>query len=161
MLTSFALEAIDDHIAARYDAEPRSWPRWKDKPPRPWVARIHGLSKRFGYDREFLDGKKDYSQANRKGSRGVMIYWTLENGPHEIHELRLRKKPRRYFAMVEDGEVRECEGQEVQQWLLESAVLELLSLRQRDAASVGPLTPSLASALASLAAKIPPLCCTS
>src|SRR5690606_26902435 len=46
----------------------------------PWVAEIVGLSAKYGYDRRFLRGKEDWSQANSAGSRGVRFYFTLEEG---------------------------------------------------------------------------------
>lgn len=161
MRTSLSLEAIDDHIVQRYRNEPRRWPAWKEKPPSPWCAKIHGLSKQYGYDREFLDATKDYQDANRSGSRGVMFYWALEDGIYEVQELRPRKKPRRYFGRVSGGHLSECDETEVRAWLLENAILELTCLLRRNDELLGPSTLSAVSALVSLAEKTQESCCTS
>lgn len=163
MLHPLTLEAIDDHIVARYYAGSRK--SWQEKPPTPWVARLWGTSKKYGYDREFLDGQKDYSQANRRGSRGVMVTWMLDTeGIYEVQELRVRKKPIRYFArytgLTANGFAQITEH-EVLRWLLESAVLELTCLLLRENASLGRSTDSLESVSALAAAKTALSCCTS
>lgn len=47
---------------------------------KPWVAEIKGIDSKWGYEREFLDGKFDYSNANSKKSRDVYIEYNLESG---------------------------------------------------------------------------------
>lgn len=161
---AFSLEAINDNLTEMYKKEKKSWPEWKEKPPTPWVAKIVGISKRFGYDREFQEHKKDYSDSNRCGSRGVFYFWTLDDGIYEVQELRPRKKPIRYFIETTGrgktgietiSEVR------VKAWLLENMVSELMCLAQRDKEFLGHLTPFLASQCLTLGARIQQLCCTS
>lgn len=158
--TLLRLEARDDHIWHRYRNEPRKWPEWKEKPPRPWVARLTGLDTRYGYSRDFIDGQKDYSKANRCGSRGVFLEWALEPGIYEIKEFTGKKNhTRRYFAKV-DGQITEIDESEARRWLLENAVWELASSTPPDAESLSASISFLESVLASLAAKIPPSCST-
>ncbi len=160
---SFKLEAINDNVVQRYKSEKKTWPDWKEKPPSPWVAKITGISKKYGYEREFMECKKDYSDANRAGSRGVYFYWVLDDGIYEVQELRPRKKPLRYFIettgrgktgieTIEESRVKAC--------LLENAILELVCSTQRDKELLGHLTHSLASQCLILAERIQQSCCT-
>jgi hypothetical protein len=65
----------------------------------PWVAEITGVDPRYGFARRFLPGAKDYSRANRIGSRGVYVCYALEGGRiYEIFELLTRTRTRRYFC---------------------------------------------------------------
>lgn len=83
-------------------------------PFRYWVAEITGYDPKYKYARTFLKPKKDYSQANSKGSRGVFLYFLLESG--KIYEAKTSK--RRYFCIVdEDGNIVEVEKEYVDQWL--------------------------------------------
>src|SRR5262245_32437940 len=68
--------------------------------PKPsyWVAQITGVHERFKYERKFLKGKKDYTHANRKGSRGVFVYYLVESG--NVYEVK-RSSKRRYFCIVD------------------------------------------------------------
>ncbi|HET9893648.1 MAG TPA: hypothetical protein VFQ44_01695 [Streptosporangiaceae bacterium] len=47
---------------------------------RPWVAQITGTSKRYGMERRFLPHRNDWRAANKNATRGVMFWWTLEEG---------------------------------------------------------------------------------
>lgn len=89
---------------------------------RPWVARIMGFDKKYGLKREFQRGQRDYSKANSIGSRGVYEYFALKPGIYEVHERVTWKRTRRYFARVESTEIIEISREEVEEWLLKSAV---------------------------------------
>jgi hypothetical protein len=48
--------------------------------PPQWVAEIKGTGGKYGIEREFMMAKKDYSQANSVGSRGIYAEYYLETG---------------------------------------------------------------------------------
>jgi hypothetical protein len=80
-----------------------------------FVAEIIGFDPKYKFKREFLRGKRDYSESNSKGSRGVYIWYKLE--PNKIYDV---KKPiswkniKRFFCTVkEDGSIVELTEQEV------------------------------------------------
>lgn len=85
--------------------------------PRNWAAQIFGSNGRGGWVRSFLTGSRDYSRANSKGSRGIMVSYILEQGPiYEIRAPLTWSSSDRYFARVMDNvltrmtdiEVEEC-----------------------------------------------------
>lgn len=86
---------------------------------RPWVARITGPDGRYGLGREFLQGRIDFRHANRSGSRGVMLWWTLDQG--HVYELRYRRSwddwVSRYVTVADDGELRDLTEEEVWAWV--------------------------------------------
>lgn len=84
---------------------------------RPWVARIRGLHKHYKYDREFIKGTKDYSEANSTGSRGVYYWFTLTDGLYEIYQHVSWKNASRYFAKVENTEITAITEEELVQCL--------------------------------------------
>lgn len=82
-----------------------------------WVAQLFGTSPRHGFQRSFLNGVKDYTNANSKGSRGVTLEFMLEDGPiYEVFERFTWHRSGRYFLRIEQGvrrlmtedEVRAC-----------------------------------------------------
>ena len=87
---------------------------------RPWVARVTGFDKKYGFKREFQRGQRDYSKANSIGSRGVYEYFALSDGIYEVHERLTWKRTRRYFVRVENAEIMEISCEEVERWLLKS-----------------------------------------
>ncbi len=84
-----------------------------DWPDSCWVAEITGKDDRFGFKREFLRFKKDYSEANSKGSRGVMAVYTLND--FSFYEVKDNKK--RYFCKLEDWNIVQIEKEEIDSWL--------------------------------------------
>jgi hypothetical protein len=89
-------------------------PQLKDKP---WVAEITGLSLKFKFERKFIGGQLDYEKANSIGSRGVYLYFILEeNKIYEIYKHLSWKKSERYFCKysqnkeikLTESEVVEC-----------------------------------------------------
>lgn len=87
--------------------------------PRPWVARLTGYQRRedrvFGqFHREFLSGQRDFTSANRSGSRGIFLYYALNPGLYEINDRVSWSSVRRYFVRVsEDGTLCEVSREEV------------------------------------------------
>jgi hypothetical protein len=66
-----------------------------------WVAEIIGKSDKYGYERRFLKYKKDYSEANSKGTRGVYAYYILENEKiYEVCSPQSWKNDDRYFCII-------------------------------------------------------------
>jgi len=119
MKATLKLEAIGDNTA-------RAIAGWKRllgdelmgdiKIDRPWVARITGLWPSGKFQREFLRGTNDYSEANSKGSRGVFVWYTLESGNYyDVYELVSWKNDDRYLCTVtEEGEIKIVDEKEIQ-----------------------------------------------
>lgn len=81
---------------------------------RPWIARVTGLSKQFGLDREFVKGVYDYTHATKANGKGTCLYFSLPPGLYEVYQPTSWKHERRYFVRVtEDGEVQEIGKDEV------------------------------------------------
>ena len=136
MLASLKLEAIGDDLRQTL----RLWRNIADlaapglgdvvigsTPSRAWVAWITGPDARYRWKREFLRGRKDYTDANGVGSRGVYVWYTLESGKvYEVQAPVTWKRDERYFCRVtDDGEIVGIEESEVPEWL--SAALESTS----------------------------------
>lgn len=103
------IEAIGDNIAREF--------RFFGAKSRNWVAQIFASNGRGGWVRSFLDGNRDYSLSNSRGSRGIMVSYLLEQGPiYEINAPQTWSCSDRYFARVMDNtlsrmtedEVRKC-----------------------------------------------------
>lgn len=86
---------------------------------RPWVARV---TPRCGkLHREFIRGDLDFERANRAGSRGVRVVWTLRPGTYETFEMLSWGASRRRFIYVDgDGTVSEVAPEDIQLWLSDS-----------------------------------------
>lgn len=76
-------------------------------PSSTWCAEILGTDPKYRYKRKFIRGKKDYSIANGKGSRGLYYEWILESGHiYEVKEQLSWSRTARYFCTVDnDGNV--------------------------------------------------------
>lgn len=84
---------------------------------RPWVARVTGLRRDGSFERQFLEGRKDYSQANSVGSRGIYYHYHLPPGLYEVNHPETWKRCRRYFARVAGGILSEITEEEVRRCL--------------------------------------------
>lgn len=110
MLYTLKLEAIGDGIAYDRRMHRRHGVPWRPRSRLeaavgiPWVARITGLSDRHGFQREFIQGRRDYLDANGTGNRGVWIYYLLEDGLYEVNELTSWQDSRRYCLRVANGQ---------------------------------------------------------
>lgn len=84
-----------------------------------WVAEIVGPDAKFGFDRQFVKPRKDYSKANSVGSRGVYNWYVIESGRYyEVKEQTSWRRGDRYFIKVtENGDVQRVAKSEVEQWL--------------------------------------------
>lgn len=80
---------------------------------RPWIARILGPDPEFRFQREFLRGKRDYSDADKKG-RGIRVWYVLEPGYYEAFEPSAR---RFYLRATPNGGCGEVDRYEVAAWL--------------------------------------------
>lgn len=95
MMHCLQLEVIGDDM--RFAPFPLSMLRT----PPPWVAEITGRDPRYGLAREFLEGDRDYSLANRDGSRGVYLYFILRPGKvYEVNDHCRRYRWDRYFCRL-------------------------------------------------------------
>lgn len=73
---------------------------------RPWVAEITGRDPTYGWARQFLRGQKDYSHANSIGSRGIMIYYHLQEGAvYEVNDWAGWSSVDRYFCRAEGNKI--------------------------------------------------------
>lgn len=69
-------------------------------------------------ERDFLDGKKDYSQANSVGSRGVYLFYVLRPGiVYEVHALTSWSGSEQYFCRVEGSELVRMTLNEAAAWM--------------------------------------------
>jgi hypothetical protein len=68
---------------------------------------------------EYVRGKRDYSGANSKGSRGVYVHYILQADElYWIKEPVSWKRTAIYFAAVNlDGEVKTISDEDAQEWL--------------------------------------------
>lgn len=73
-------------------------------PSRLYVAEIKGRDPRFFFKRFFLKGRKDFIDANSVCSRGVKVYFTLDEGKvYEIKEPISWKRNEVYYLKWEAG----------------------------------------------------------
>ena len=87
-------------------------------PSRAWVAEITGRDPKYGLARSFVHGKKDYSQSNSVGSRGVKLWYELWPGRvYDVSHPVCWKRTRRYFCRVEGNGLCEMTKEEVLEWL--------------------------------------------
>lgn len=73
-----------------------------------WVAEVTSIDARTGrIERRFLDGLKDYTEANSVGSRGVRKYYVLTDGPlYEVVDRPGYGKPqRRRYCRVQGDKI--------------------------------------------------------
>jgi hypothetical protein len=81
-----------------------------------WLAELTGLSDTYKFERIFLKGNKDYSLANSKGSRGVFIYYTIEE--EKFYEIKKpvtwRRTDRYFFTWYNNREYRLTEQQVIE-----------------------------------------------
>jgi hypothetical protein len=84
---------------------------------RPYVARVIPTVAAPGFRTEELIPLKDYSAANRIGSRGVYAFYTLDDGLYEVNQRLTWGKARLYYLRVADGQKTEMTRQELYQCL--------------------------------------------
>jgi len=86
-----------------------------------WVAEILGFSEEFMFKRKFLKGNKDYTNSNGAGSRGIFLYFILqENKIYEIQKPIKWKKDKRFFAIIKNNILIEITIKEVIECLVKS-----------------------------------------
>lgn len=88
-----------------------------------WVAEITGLDPVYKYAREFLRPQKDYRKANRKGSRGVHLWYILESGKiYEVKRPVSWSRHERFFCRVlDDGTIERIDEKQVNQWIADTS----------------------------------------
>jgi len=90
-----------------------------DKSPS-WVA--HLTLDRDNPRRKFLRGVRDYSQANRCGSRGIFCYYPLKDGIYEINDRYKFNKVRHYFIHVEGESIDEITARDAIRYLRDESI---------------------------------------
>lgn len=119
IVETLKLEVIGDDAITSFSQMHRSfnnlYPHLGDKvigkpfKSKPWVAEITGKDEKYKFKRTFLNGQKDYSEANSKGSRGVYLYFHLGGEKiYEIFEHLSWKKNDRYFIKTGSEEGYQC-----------------------------------------------------
>lgn len=109
MKAALKLELIGDNIRMQFEdcINQNSFSKvlLGDFPPDTWVADVTDS------DKKYLTQKRDYSQANGTGSRGVYAWYTLESCRiYEVKERVSWKRTRHYYVRVtEDGDIVECQ----------------------------------------------------
>lgn len=72
-----------------------------------FVAEIIGVDYKYTFKRLFINGKKDYSNSNSKGSRGIFMYYFLDSS--KIYDIKRQvswKKTERFYCKFNNnGEV--------------------------------------------------------
>lgn len=108
MRAALTLECIGDNLRQyKLPDDPTGYPR------RAWVAEITACVGQF-LCREYLDGQRDYAEANSVGSRGVKEYFWLDEGLYyEVNEPLSWKRDYHYFCTVRDGEIVELTREQV------------------------------------------------
>lgn len=86
---------------------------------KPWVAELTGWNPSYGYDRDFLRAKADYSGANSRETRGVQFTWTLQlDRVYEAWWMRSWSDHQRaYLRVTPEGDVRRIGREEAEAWL--------------------------------------------
>jgi hypothetical protein len=78
-----------------------------------WVAEISGRDPKYTLARTFLRFKRDYAQANSKGSRGIYAVYLLD--AEKLYEVKDGKD--RYFCTVIDWEIQRLTLDDAKIWL--------------------------------------------
>jgi hypothetical protein len=82
--------------------------------PAYWLAKIDGFDRMHVFKRTFIDSVVDYSQANSKQSRGVFLYWHLDDG---VYQACLGRNYETEFFQVSEGEKTTLGKDEVCEWI--------------------------------------------
>jgi hypothetical protein len=95
------------------------WTAEQIGPRKPWVAELTGWSPSYGYQRSFLRPKTDYSGANRAGTRGVKLSFTLRlDTVYEAWRMTSWTGEERLFLLATPGGDVRCIGrEEAEAWL--------------------------------------------
>lgn len=107
-LGSFVAEALTGKLPSR----------------KPWVAKITGFDFKYGYKREFINGKIQRLRSNAAGSRGIEIWFLLESGfVYQARHFTSWKSEEKFFCKVtEDGDIEKISQEEVDEWLRKMAL---------------------------------------
>lgn len=129
MITNYVVEAIGDNVTQMRrlyrdilnEGRPGLGDTFDgDIPSGYWVAEITGPDSQYRFARTFLRGKKDYSESNSIGSRGVKVWYIVESG--KVYEAKSRvtwTRARRHFFRVNEatGDIEDLTEEEVLAWL--------------------------------------------
>jgi hypothetical protein len=109
-----------EYIGESQDAKMRGLGRILGGAPsrNPWVAEIVGRFPSGKLERTFLNCNKDYKNANSVGSRGVTLWFTLEeNKMYEVHGYASWKRSYNYFcAVTTNGKIHRLTPREATEW---------------------------------------------
>ncbi|MCB9441193.1 MAG: hypothetical protein H6523_13205 [Mycolicibacterium sp.] len=86
---------------------------------RPWLAEITGRTPKFKFRRRFLRADRDFSCANKRGTRGIEYSWTLT--VNRVYQAMVpwswTDGDRKYLRVDPAGDVVEIDEEEVIAWL--------------------------------------------
>ncbi len=108
---------------------------------RPWVASIAGRDERYGMRREFLHGKNDYRDVNKRDTRGAVRWFTLESGRlyEACYYVKWQEMTRHFLTVDPDeGDIVEVRDEDVPDWMNrlfgpEPKVPKFTTVRRRNA----------------------------
>lgn len=85
-----------------------------------WIAEITGFDRKYGLKRKFIKGKTDFTNSNKRASRGVYLYYVLTTGKiYEVSSPISNNHTDRYFCYIKNGQEVRLSDQEVSEWLSE------------------------------------------
>ena len=88
---------------------------------RPWIAEITGFDIKYKFKRVFVDSKKDYSNSNSKGTRGINLVFIVEEGKiYQVFENLSWNRTNKYYFMYVDGYKKILSEEEVSECLIKS-----------------------------------------
>jgi len=111
-----SLECIGDDGGVRGASGALAAMIFGKQPSRAWVAKVKYIRGKY-IQREFVQGKKDYTNSNSVGSRGIYKHYFLDDGLYEISDPKSWKQTDRYFAYIEAGELWRVTKEEAELWL--------------------------------------------
>lgn len=98
--------------------------RWPSR-PKPWVARIAGLSDQYEFQRDFVRGYWDYTYSTKGAGKNTCMYFPLPPGIYEVYYPTSWKHEYRGFMRVDKaGDLHDISREEVNEWLLKNAISE-------------------------------------
>jgi hypothetical protein len=123
MFSTIKLECISPRVNCSHRAIGKIFNLGSEKVfrERAWVAKITGLSDKYGLDREFVRAAKDYRRANSRGTRGVYASYMLEYGYiYEVSSPQSWSTTERYFLLAGPHGGERMSKSDVISWLKKS-----------------------------------------
>ena len=125
MKSIIKLEAIgDDFYFNKNKMEFREYLRYMQKlgpdKSKSDVFRVTDYKNDFIYKR--LKPIREYSEANSIGSRGIYLYYIVDDGPYFVVDRYQWNKVRKYFVIANNGVITEITKNEAIEWLTKNTL---------------------------------------